>query len=79
MDYIHKGKFKKKYKKKANIRVQSNTADFNNIKSSFILKKIFNNLYKKKVFDLIKYNKKIQQRLNISINDFKNYNELIEI
>ena len=78
MDYIHKGKFKKKIKKKADKKEQSNT-NFNNIKSSYILKKIFNNLYKKKVFDLIKYNKKIQQRLNISINDFKNYNELIEI
>ena len=78
MNYTHKGKFKKKFKKKAFIKVQSNT-DFNNIKSSYIFKKIFNNLYKKKTLDLIKYNKKIQKRLNIDLNDFKNYNELIEI
>ena len=74
MNYIHAGKFKKK----KFIKVQSNI-DFNNIKSTYIFKKIFNNLYKNKILDLIKYNKKIQKRLNIDINDFKNYNELIEI
>ena len=78
MNYTHKGKFKKNSKKKAFIKVQSNT-DFNNIKSTYIFKKIFNNLHKKKILDLIKYNKKIQKRLNITINENKNYNELIEI
>ena len=78
MNHIHKGKFRKNFKKNTYIKVQSN-ADFNNIKSSYILKKIFNNLNKKKILDLIKYNKKIQKRLNIDLYDFKNYHELIEI
>ena len=74
MNYIRDRKFKKK----AFIKVQSNI-DFNNIKSLYIFKKIFNHLYEKKLLDLIKYNKKIQKRLNITINDYKNYFELIEI
>ncbi len=49
---------------------------FKNIKSNYILKKIFYNLMKKKSLDIIKYNKNIKERMNISIKD---YNEYLEI
>ena len=54
-------------------------SDFNNIKSIYIFMQIFNNLNKKKFLDLIKYNKKIQKRLNITIDNYKEYYESIEI
>ena len=51
-----------------------------NIKSKYILKIIFVNLQRKKILQISKYNKKIQKRLNISIKDYKEYNEIeIEI
>ena len=46
------------------------------VKSNYILKKIFYNLTKGKFLNIIKYNKKIKKRLNININDFKEYSEI---
>ncbi len=46
-----------------------------NIKSKYILSKIYYNLEKKKKLNLVKYNKKIQNRLNLSIKDYKEYSE----
>ena len=48
----------------------------NSIKSNYILKIIFNHLNKKKLLEMVKYNKIYKQRLNISINDYKEYSEL---
>ena len=51
-----------------------------NIKSKYIIKKIFNYLPKNKSLDIIKYNKKIQKRIDININDYENYSKIeIEI
>ena len=44
---------------------------FKNFKSDYFLQKIFNNLMKKKSLDIIKYNKNIKERMNISIKDYK--------
>ena len=52
---------------------------FENIKSKYILQMIFNNLEKKKFLYFVKYNKNIKKRINININDYKKYFELIEI
>ena len=52
---------------------------FKNLKSNYILKKVFCNLLKKKSLDIIKYNNNIKERINISIIDYKEYSELIEI
>ena len=54
-------------------------ADLSNIKSKLVLQKILNNLEKKKLYKIIKYNKNIQSRINININDYKEYSELIEL
>ena len=52
---------------------------FKKLKSDYFLQKLFNNLLKKKILDLVKYNKNIKDRINISIKDYKEYSELIEI
>ena len=46
---------------------------FENIKSKYILLKIFDNLQKRRSLDIIKYNKNMQTRLNININKFQEY------
>ena len=46
---------------------------FNDIKSEYILKYIFNNLREDKLLNIIRYNKNIQNKLDKSINDYKEY------
>ena len=49
---------------------------FKNLKNDYFLQKLFNILFKKKSLDIIKYNKKIKDRINISIKDYKEYSEI---
>jgi len=49
---------------------------FKNLKNDFFLQKLFYNLLKKKSLDIIKYNKNIKERINISIKDYKDYSEI---
>ena len=51
-----------------------------NIKSRYILSKIYNNMTIKKKLKIVKYNKRIQNRLNLDVKDYKEYCEIeIEI
>ena len=51
-----------------------------NIRSKHILKQIFGYLKEKKWLEIIKYNKNIQNKLNININYYKKYQRIeIEI
>ena len=50
--------------------------DFENIKSVFILRKLFDFMKKDKSLAIIQYNKKLQKILNLSINDYKEYSQL---
>ena len=46
------------------------------IKSDFFLRNLFNNnLNKKKSLEIVKYNNNTKQRLNLNINDYKEYCE----
>ena len=54
-------------KKLENIKHEGN---FDDIKSKYILKKIFDYLNKKKSLKIINQNSKIQKRLEININDY---------
>ena len=47
--------------------------DLNNVKSKYILQLIFNFLQKNKFLNVIKYNIKLQSKLNLSFNDYKDY------
>ena len=49
----------------------------NNIKSIYIIKLIFKNIKKNKSFELIKYNKKIQKRLNLSLRDYIELSQIV--
>jgi len=49
---------------------------FNNLKNDYFLQKLFNHLLKMKSLDIIKYNKNIKNRMNISIKDYKEYSEI---
>ena len=52
---------------------------FKNIRSKYILKEILDFLRKKRLLQLIKKNKNLQNELNIGVNDYKEYYEQIEI
>ena len=54
-----------------NISTNKQKNIFDNIKSFFIFKKIISLLSRNKSLDVMKYNKKLQKRLNISINDYR--------
>ena len=47
-----------------------------NVKSPFILKKILANLQRNQSLKIIKYNRKLQNKANISIKDYKEYPEI---
>ena len=57
-----------------------NKSNLENIKSQYIMKKIFDNLSLKNILEFIKYNKSFQKKLNLNIDDYKNYSKIeIEI
>ena len=60
----------------AKLKEIKSKSSFENLKSSYILKRIFNNVKKNIYLDIIKYNKKLQKRLNLNINDYKEYSLL---
>ena len=61
-------------------KIQMKSKDlFLNLKNDYFLQVVFNHLEKKRLLNMIKYNKKIMKRINININDYKEYSDLIEI
>ena len=53
---------------------------FDNLKSDYFLKKVFNVLQEHKSLEMIKYNNKLKKRLNIKKNDYNTYCQInIEI
>ena len=54
-----------------NISMNEPKKEFDNIKSDFIFKKIISFIKRNKSLNIIKYNKKLQKRLNLSINDYR--------
>ena len=57
--------------------IPHNKKEINNIKSDFFLQKLFGYLPQIKSLEIIKLNKKIQKRINVDINDYKNYSEIL--
>ena len=54
-----------------NISKNEHKKEFENLKSDFIFKKIIGLIKKNKSLAIMKYNKKLQKRLNISIKIIK--------
>ena len=48
----------------------------NNLKSDYFIQKFFDYINKRKSLEIIKYNKSIQERMNININNYKEYSEI---
>ena len=59
-----------------NISKNEHKKEFENLKSDFIFKKIISFMKINKSLSIMKYNNKLQKRLNISINDYKEYSEV---
>ena len=54
-----------------NISKNEQTKDLENVKSDYFLLKLFDIMKKNKLLNIIKYNKKLQKRLNLSINVYR--------
>ena len=57
------------------LKIIKSESKFINIKSDYIMKKLFNIIPKKVTLKIIKNNMNIQKRLNININNYKNFSE----
>ena len=64
-----------KDKNKDNEYIKSNPS-IGNIKSNYILSKIYDNIPKIQKLEIVKYNKKLQKRLNLDIKYYKEYSEI---
>ena len=71
---MNSGNLKTNYKIERNPIKSSDI--FENLKNNFFLEKLFNNLEKRKSLYLLKYNKNLKKRINITINDYKEYSEI---
>ena len=71
---------KSKYKKLLSHKIKSTKNKFENIKSKYIVQKIFENLTEKKTLKLIRQNKILHNNLEISIDNYKKFSQIeIEI
>ena len=59
--------------------MKENVCKVMDIKSNYILKDLFQTIIKSRYLDLINYNKVLQSRLKIDINDYKNTGKKIKI
>ena len=62
-------------KQKKDINKIEAKCDLKNIKNNYVLQIVFNKIQKKNLLEIIKYNKEIKKRLNLNINDYKEYYE----
>ena len=60
---------------KTDIKTEQSNSILQNIKSNYFLERIYDNILKKKSLDIVKYNKRLQNRINLSIKDYKEYSE----
>ena len=56
-----------------NISKNEQTNDFDNLKSDYFLRKLFDIIKENKSLNIIRYNKNLQKRLNINIDNYKEY------
>ena len=62
--------------KKEKLKTIKTKLDYENLKDDDFLMELFSILKTNKSFEIIKYNKNLQKRLNLSINDYKEYSQL---
>ena len=66
-----------KNKEKAN-KIEPLVA-FENLKNDYFLQLLFSNLKRERTLNIVKYNKNIKKRINININDYKEYSEIYSL
>ena len=60
---------------KTDIKTEQSISILQNIKSNYFLERMYDNILKKKSLEIVKYNKKLQKRVNLNITDYKEYSE----
>ena len=63
--------------KEDNLKQLKSKAGLKDLKSDYILTKLFDMIKKNKLLNIMKYNKNLQKRLNLNNNDYKNYAPLL--
>ena len=63
-----------KEKNKENERIKSSPS-IKSLKSDYFLQKLFDNMPKKKKLEIVRCNKRMQNRLDLGIKDYKEYSE----
>jgi len=63
-------------KEKVEINQMKSKIKYEKLKSDYFLQKLFNNVERKRKLDIIKYNKNIKKKIDININDYKEYSEI---
>ena len=63
-------------KLKKELNINKSKVNLENLRSDYFLQRIFDNIKRNRSLEIIKNNKQIQKRLNISIKDYKEYYEL---
>ena len=74
----HQG-INKKNKKKEGIKSNQVISFLENIKSHYIIKQILDNLQRKRFLEIFKYNKNIQNKIELDIKDYKKYSEIYSL
>ena len=62
--------------KNAKSNQDSKLADFEKLKSKYILKYIFDYFERNKLLEIVKYNKKMKKKLELSVKDYKDYSKI---
>ena len=63
-------------KKIGRLNIFNTKNKLDNIKSDYFIRKIFDNIQTRKSLEIVKYNIRIQKRINININNYKEFSEL---
>ena len=62
--------------KNKEIKTGKSNSILQKIKSDYFLKKIYDNILRKRSLGIVRYNKKLQNRLNLKLKDYKEFSEI---
>ena len=66
---------KRKVKEQKKSKLINSRSKLKKLRSDYFIQKCFNYISERKSLEIIKYNKNIQKRINIDINNYRNYSE----
>ena len=65
--------------KNENLKQIKSKVDFRKLKCDYFMINLFDIMKKNKTLKIVKFNKKLQKRLNININNYKEYSQLYSL